>query len=68
MISVGAKLKALRIVSGLGGYRAFAKAHGLDPKSYWRMEEDKGDIKLSSIRRLAKIHGLSLEEFFRGVG
>lgn len=67
-MSIGEKLKALRKAAGYTGYTAFANAHGIQPKQYWRLEEDQTDFKFSSLRRIIDIHNLSLEEFFKGVG
>ena len=67
-MGIGEKLKALRKASGYTSYRSFAKAHDLDPKQYWRLEEEDTDFRFSSLRRIIDIHNLSLEEFFKGVG
>ncbi|MBI1183571.1 hypothetical protein GC194_04835 [bacterium] len=67
LLTVGQKLKQLRLAKGFGNYRNFADENGLEPKQYWRLEEDKVDFKYSSLKRLVKIHGLTMTEFFKGV-
>lgn len=67
-MTVGERLKKLRIDAGYTSYRRFADEHDIEPKQYWKLEEDKADARVSSIKRLAQIHDLNLEEFFRGVG
>lgn len=66
-MSIGDKLKALRKAAGYTSYTTFAKTHGIQPKQYWRLEEDKSDFRFSSLRRVIEIHHLTLEEFFKGV-
>ena len=67
-MTIGQRVKQLRIDAGFTSYRRFADEHDIEPKQYWKIEEDKVDPRLSSLQRIAVIHDLTLEAFFKGVG
>ena len=64
--AIGKRIKELRINAGYSSYAKFAIAHNLENKSVWRWENGE-NYKLETLSELAEIHGLTLEEFFKGV-
>ncbi len=65
--AIADKLKRLRIEAGYTSYERFAVEKSLDRKQYWRIEENQANIRIESLLRVVEIHGLSLEEFFKGL-
>lgn len=64
---IAQKLKQLRIEGGYSSYEKFANEHGLDRKQYWRIEENKTNMTITTLLRILAIHDKSLEEFFEGL-
>jgi transcriptional regulator with XRE-family HTH domain len=60
---LGERLKALRIKKGFTSYEAFAYEHGLSRALYGRYEKGK-DLRFSSLVKVVKAFGMTLEEFF----
>ncbi|OEK03018.1 hypothetical protein BFP97_16465 [Roseivirga sp. 4D4] len=66
LIEIGKRIKDLRVKAGYSSYEKFALDHGIEGKQYWRLESGK-DFKMTTLLRIAEIHQISLEEFFRGL-
>jgi transcriptional regulator with XRE-family HTH domain len=60
---VAERLKSLRVKKGYTSYEAFANDHDLSRALYGRYEKGK-DMRISSLAKIVKAHGMSLEEFF----
>lgn len=65
--AIADKIKKLRIEKGYTSYRNFADDHDIEPKQYWKLEEGKVDFRISSLLRILEIHGITMEEFFKGI-
>ncbi len=65
--AISAKLKKMRIEAGYTSYEKFALEKLIDPKQYWRIEENKSNFRLSSVLNVVNAHNVSLEEFFKGL-
>jgi transcriptional regulator with XRE-family HTH domain len=65
--AVGDRIKELRVKAGYSSHEQFAYDNSLQAKQVWRLESGKFDIKLSTLLRLLNIHGITLEEFFKGL-
>ena len=65
--TVGQKLKSMRIANGFTSYRKFADELGIEPKQYWKIEEDKVDFRISSLKKIISYYGITLSEFFSGI-
>lgn len=63
---IGEKIKALRIEKGYTSSEFFAWEHKIPRQSYYKMESGS-NITLKSLLRVLDIHGMSLEEFFKGL-
>ena len=66
MKAAGEKLRKLRIEKGYSGYDFFAWEHGLSPRQYLNMEQGK-NFTMASLIKVLDIHGLTFEEFFKGL-
>lgn len=64
--AIADRIKELRIKSGYTSYETFAIENGLPRKNYWRMETGE-NFTINTLIRILKIHGVSLEEFFKGI-
>ncbi|WP_190810351.1 helix-turn-helix domain-containing protein [Flagellimonas sp. S3867] len=64
--AIADRIKELRIRSGYTSYEAFAVENGLPRKNYWRIEKGE-NFTINSLIRILKIHGITLEEFFKGI-
>jgi transcriptional regulator with XRE-family HTH domain len=62
---IGNKLKKLRIAKGYKSYESFAIDNDLSRMQYWRIENGLTNITLRSLMRLLRIHGITVEEFFK---
>lgn len=63
---IGEKLKQLRVKAGYTSYERFAIEHDIDRKYYWSIEKGR-NISITYLNRLLHIHGLSFEDFFKGI-
>ena len=63
---IGDKLKKLRIAEGYSSYENFAFEHDINRVQYWRMEKGQ-NFTMNSLIKILDIHGLTLEEFFKGL-
>ena len=57
------RIKSLRVAKGYSSYEAFAYDHNLSRALYGRYEKGK-DLRFSSLVKVVKAFGLTLEEFF----
>ena len=65
-LSIGQKIKRLRIEMGYSSAEIFAYEHGLNRVSYWRMEKGN-NITLNSLLKIIDIHKITLKEFFADI-
>lgn len=65
--AISKRLKEIRIERGYTSYEKFANEHDLDRKQYWRIEENETNFTINSLLRILNIHGITLEEFFKGL-
>jgi hypothetical protein len=63
---IGEKIKALRIEKGYSSYEFFAWEHKISRVQYYKMEAGT-NITLKSLLRVIDAHGITLEEFFKGI-
>lgn len=62
-LSIGQKIKRLRIGMGYSSAEIFAYEYGLNRVSYWRMKKGN-NITLNSLLKIVDIHKITLKEFF----
>lgn len=62
---IGVRLKKLRIAKGYKSYESFAVDNDLSRMQYWRMEGGLTNITIKSLNRILRIHGITIEEFFK---
>ena len=60
------KLKELRIAKGYTSYESFAFDNDINRVQYWRMEKGS-NFTMNSLIKILDVHGLTLEEFFKGI-
>ncbi len=66
LLSVGNRIKELRIKAGFASYEKFAIEFEIDRKQYWRAENGS-NLTLLTLNKIATIHKLKMEEFFKGL-
>ena len=64
---IAAHIKELRIKGGYTSYRKFADEHDFEPKQYWNIEEGKSNFGIKALIKIVEIHGITMEEFFKGM-
>jgi transcriptional regulator with XRE-family HTH domain len=62
---IGEQLKKLRMEKGYKSYESFAIDNDLSRMQYWRIEKGLTNITLKSLLRLLKIHGITIQDFFK---
>lgn len=65
--AISRKIKALRIERTDLSYEKFALEHDLDPRQYFRLENNEVSFKIDSLFRILDIYDMTLEEFFKGL-
>lgn len=60
---LGERIKSLRIERGYGNYETFAYENGLPRAQYGRYERGE-DLRYSSLLKIVKAFGITMEEFF----
>lgn len=65
IVEIGSKIKKLRKDKGYSSYETFANEYELNRVQYWRVEKGQ-NITMKTLLKILSIHGLSLEEFFKG--
>jgi len=63
LVKLGKRIKELRIKKGYSNYETFAYDHNIPRAQYGRYEQGE-DLRYSSLLRVTKALGISLEEFF----
>ncbi len=63
---IGERLRDLRVKKGYSSHENFAYENDLGRVQYWR-HENGTNMTIKSLIKLLNIHGVSLEEFFRGM-
>lgn len=63
LVALGNRIKSLRIKKGYSNYEYFAFENDIPRAQYGRYENGE-DLKYSSLIRVIKALGISLEEFF----
>lgn len=66
MIAVGQRLREIRIEKGYTSYDHFAWEHKISRKQYLNMEQGK-NFTMASLLRVLDAHGITLEDFFKGL-
>ena len=64
--AIANRIKALRVQAGYTSYETFATDNGLSRRNYWDIENGN-DFKISTLLKLTKYYGVTLEEFFKGL-
>ena len=63
IVSIGNKIKDLRIKAGYKSYEVFAWENNLSRIQYWKMEKGT-NCTLKSLHKVLSIHNLTYKEFF----
>ncbi len=63
---IAERIKQLRIDAGYTSYEQFAHRHNIQSKQYWRLEAGH-NFNITTLFKILDIHGLTLEEFFKGL-
>lgn len=63
LVKLGKRIKSLRIKKGYSNYEYFAYEHNLPRAQYGRYEKGE-DLRYSSLVRVIKALGVSMEDFF----
>jgi transcriptional regulator with XRE-family HTH domain len=61
---IGLKLAELRKMKGYDTVKDFALRFKLPAIHYWRIENGKANVTISSLYKILRIHKMNLEEFF----
>lgn len=60
---LGDRIKSLRIKAGYSNYEYFAYKHEIPRSQYGRYERGE-DLRYSSLKKIVRAFGISMEEFF----
>ncbi len=63
IVSIGERIKSLRINAGYKSYEVFAWENNLSRIQYWKMEKET-NCTLKSLYKVLKVHNLTYKEFF----
>ena len=63
IVSIGERIKSLRINAGYKSYEVFAWENNLSRIQYWKMEKGT-NCTLKSLDKVLKVHNLTYKEFF----
>ena len=66
IVSIGKKIKDLRIKAGYKSYEVFAWENNLSRIQYWKMEKGT-NCTLKSLHKVLSIHNLTYKEFFDSI-
>jgi len=66
MLKVAEKIKELRQSAGFTSSETFSYQYELSRVHYWRLEKGM-NLTLESLLKILDIHGITLEEFFKGM-
>lgn len=63
IVSIGNRIKFLRINAGYKSYEVFAWENNLSRIQYWKMEKGT-NCTLKSLHKVLSVHNLTYKEFF----
>jgi hypothetical protein len=63
IVSIGERIKSLRINAGYKSYEVFAWENNLSRIQYWKMEKGT-NCTIKSLYKVLKVHDLTYKEFF----
>lgn len=63
---IGNRIKQLRLKAGYTSAEKFAYEHGIDRTQYARYERGE-DMRITSLLKVVAAHGMTLQEFFKGI-
>ena len=63
IVSIGNRIKFIRISAGYKSYEVFAWENNLSRIQYWKMEKGT-NCTLKSLHKVLKIHDLTYKDFF----
>lgn len=63
---IGERLRELRIAAGFTAYDKFAFTYDFDSQTILRAEQGK-NITIKTLIKILNVHGISLEDFFKGL-
>ena len=66
LVLLGKRIKEIRIKKGYSNYENFAFEHNI-PRSQFGRYENGEDLRYSSLIRLIRAFGMTVEEFFEGI-
>lgn len=66
ILAIADKLQKLRKEEGYTSYESFAVEKELSRVQYWRLEKGT-NFRFTSLLQILDAHGMTLEEFFKGV-
>lgn len=66
ILKIAEKLKKLRKEKGFTSYENFALDNDLPRVQYWRMEKGT-NFRFKTFLQILDAHGMSMEEFFKGL-
>ncbi len=66
-LTVGQKLRLLRLEHGFSNYKLFAAELAIEPKQYWLLEKDLVDFRMSSLIRILRFYKLKPADFFQDI-
>ena len=66
-LEIAKRIKDLRIQAGYTSYETFANQYNMSRRNYFRLETDFSDVKFSTLFKICTIHGITLEQFFKGI-
>lgn len=62
---LGKRMRELRIQKGFTNYEQFAFTHNINRSQYGKYENGE-DLRFSSLLKVIRAHGMTVEEFFDG--
>ncbi len=66
ILSIGHKIKALRIKAGYKSYEVFAWENNMSRIQYWKMEKGT-NCTLKSLHKVLEVHGITYQDFFNSL-
>jgi hypothetical protein len=66
ILAIAKRIKELRIKKGYTSYEKFAFDNDLSRVGYGNHEKGR-NIRIKSLLRIIDIHGITLEQFFKGI-
>ena len=64
--AIGLRIRELRLAAGYGSYETFAVKYGFGRRNYWSLENGS-NFKINTLLKIASVHKITLEEFFKGI-